>query len=277
MRLMQTGSFDAATLNRALDIQGNTLLHLAAIHKDTQAIATLLDAGADPKVKNTLSLNFYDLAHYLLDKGSSSMKIGIYSQKEQLIKFIDEKQFEAFFQVRYLDHLQFDRYAILHWSLKRNQKKIRKREIQKNNLWTRALLEKELYKKKMPPIYIKWVNSFIGYGIFAAEDIAEYTFVGEYTGLVKRRRKRRNLDNDYVFGYVSGPIDTPYVIDAKYQGNFVRFINHSYEPNLTSRWVISDGISHIVLFANRFIPKDCQLTYDYGPYYWKSRSAPINL
>lgn len=264
-------------IDRPLDEQKNTLLHLAAIYQNKEAIKKLLEQGANPQKRNAFSFSFYDLAYYLLEQNTGENRIGIYSQKEHRIKYINEKQFEAFFSVKYLDHLQFASYSALQWVYEKNERQLKKGDVNKTNHWTRALLEKELRKKSLPDIYIKWINAFIGYGIFAAKDIPEYTFIGEYSGLIKRRRRRRDLGNDYIFGYVTGPSDTPYMIDAEKYGNFVRFINHSDEPNLTSRWIISDNISHIVLFANRFIPKDTQLTYDYGPYYWKRRSSPVLL
>jgi SET domain-containing protein len=67
------------------------------------------------------------------------------------------------------------------------------------------------------------------------------------------------------------------VIDAEEKGNFTRFINHSDEPNLTSRWIVVDGIYHVILFANQLIPKGTQLTYDYGPNYWSQRPGPLCL
>ena len=123
-------------------------------------------------------------------------------------------------------------------------------------------------------IYIRWINRYLGYGIFAAKPIPANTFIGEYTGVVKRRDNRKNRFNDYVFSYDLCGKATRWCIDAKERGNFTRFLNHSDTPNLTSRWVIKDGITHIIFFSNRFIPEHTQMTYCYGPWYWRSRSAP---
>lgn len=181
-------------------------------------------------------------------------------------------------QSSYVVHsLEFADEKIFEKVKKRCIQKLRWKKYARINRWTTLLFEKDLREKKQAPIVIKKVNPLVGLGVFAKETILELAFVGEYTGIVRRRHKKRDEANDYVFGYVIGPHDTPWVIDAEVRGNFTRFINHSYEPNLTSKWIISDGIAHIILFANRLIQAGEQLTYDYGPYYWRKRSYPQTL
>ncbi|MBI3211167.1 MAG: SET domain-containing protein-lysine N-methyltransferase, partial [Simkania negevensis] len=119
-----------------------------------------------------------------------------------------------------------------------------------------------------------YISPQLGYGVFAVKDISALTYIGEYTGVVEKRSRRLNRFNNYIFGYVVGPKPTPFVINAEKRGNFTRFINHSDEPNLTSRWLIIEGITRVILFSNRLIQKGEQLTYDYGPIYWKKRSQP---
>ena len=58
-------------------------------------------------------------------------------------------------------------------------------------------------------------------------------------------------------------------------GNAVRFINHDYFPNLTTFAAYSNQIIHILMKTNRFVPKDTELTYDYGPKYWEKREKPL--
>jgi len=185
---------------------------------------------------------------------------------------MERKQVEEQFKIIYLDSLEFIDQALLEEVKGKVEKKIDK--YAQMNHWATALFGEGLLKKKEVPYLIKKVNPLVGYGVFAKETICELTYIGEYTGLVRKRKKRKDSLNDYVFGYVVGPQDTPWVIDAREKGNFTRFINHSYTPNLTSRWIIAEGISHIIFFANRLIQPGEQLTYDYGPYYWRKRSFP---
>lgn len=156
------------------------------------------------------------------------------------------------------------------------EKKLRKKQYAAMNHWTLSLFGSEIQKKAEPSyLSVKWVNAIIGHGLFTEKKLAPLSFIGEYTGVVRPRKRRKDRLNDYVFGYVIGPHDTPWVIDAAERGNHTRFINHSDEPNLLSRSVITpDNIAHILFFTNRSIPAGGQLTVDYGPYYWRRRSQP---
>jgi SET domain-containing protein len=183
-------------------------------------------------------------------------------------------ELENRFKITYIKDLEFFDAKILEKIKKKSKKKLKRNKNYNTNNWVLHLFEKPLTQKKEIPYLIKRVNPLVGYGVFAVKNIPELSFIGEYTGIVRKRRFWGEFSNDYVFSYSIGPDDTPWVIDAKEKGNFTRFINHSYEPNLTSRWIIFDGIAHIILFANRLIREGEQLTYDYGPKYWKKRSFP---
>jgi SET domain-containing protein len=58
-------------------------------------------------------------------------------------------------------------------------------------------------------------------------------------------------------------IDEYEVIDATARGNQARFVNHSCEPNCISKVIVVQGVRHIVIFAQRFIHRGEELTYDY--------------
>jgi SET domain-containing protein len=58
-------------------------------------------------------------------------------------------------------------------------------------------------------------------------------------------------------------IDEFEVVDATRYGNQARFINHSCDPNCISKILVINGHKHIVIFAQRFISKGEELTYDY--------------
>jgi hypothetical protein len=276
-KLVKESPISQAKLAQPLDQEGNTLLHLSAIYQDWMVSDQLIKQGADPNQKNHFSLTYRELSNLLGANYQHALSLAIFSTKQNTLVNFDRQRFKNHFSIDYLDQLQFADYSIIQYSIFQTRRRLKKENIQKTNGWTNALLGKELLNREFPKIYIKWVNSYIGYGVFAMQDIAEYSLVGEYTGLVKKRTRKKDLGNDYIFGYVFGPFDSPYVIDAEKKGNFSRFINHSDVPNLTSRWIIQQGLSRIILIANQFIPKDTQLTYDYGPYYWKKRSAPVDL
>ncbi len=185
-----------------------------------------------------------------------------------------KQEIEDCFKITYIESLEFSSNDIFEKIKRKSERKLRSNKYRGMNFWTSCLFEEPLLKQKEVPYLIKKVNPLVGYGVFAEKMISELTYIGEYTGVVRKRRFWKDSSNDYVFGYVIGPHDTKWVIDAKEKGNFTRFINHSYQPNLTSRWIIVDGIAHIIFFANRLIMPGEQLTYDYGPYYWRKRSFP---
>lgn len=186
----------------------------------------------------------------------------------------DKKVIEDRFKISYIETLEFSKNRILEKIKRRSKRKLKWKKYRLMNHFASLLFEESLVKRREAPYFIKKVNPLVGYGVFAASTILELAFIGEYTGVVRRRRFWDDSLNDYVFGYVIGPHDTPWVVDAREKGNFTRFINHSYDPNVTSKWIIVDGVGHIILFANRLIRAGEQLTYDYGPKYWQKRSFP---
>jgi SET domain-containing protein len=148
----------------------------------------------------------------------------------------------------------------------------------KMNRFSLALFEQDFILKKMPPVEIQYIDSLVGFGVFATQTIPGLTYVGEYVGVVREKTKKPDQSNDYIFRYLgSRSFFKSFVIDAEEKGNFTRFINHSDEPNLTSRWLIHDDVYHVIFFTNQKIEKGHQLTYDYGPYYWTKRAKPLSI
>lgn len=127
------------------------------------------------------------------------------------------------------------------------------------------------------PFFLKKVNALVGFGAYAKKNISYLSYVGEYAGEVRKRRRRTDKQNPYIFGYMVGYFGTPWVIDSKDKGNFTRFINHSFTPNVNSRGIVVDGIYHVIFFANRNIAAGEQLTYDYGPAYWVNKPYPQQI
>jgi hypothetical protein len=128
----------------------------------------------------------------------------------------------------------------------------------------------------IPPVFVRWISDRVGYGLFAKEEISEESYVGEYTGIV-RKNDRRYFEplNNYCYEYpVDDEIGRSFVIDAT-QGNLTRFINHSSKPNLQPIHVFYDGYYHLIFVALRPIQKGEELSYDYGESYWYLRDPPL--
>lgn len=158
--------------------------------------------------------------------------------------------------------------------------------IEKSYRWTQKESErnflKDLFEESFlnsfyPKLTIDFVHPLVGKGLFADQEIQELTYIGHYAGLLKKRQNRKDRDNLYLFGYQVGQKETPYVIDAEKMGNHTRFLNHSEEPNLRSCSINVGLFSYVLFYTLRKIKKKEQLTYDYGPYFWRKKGAPIDL
>ena len=102
-----------------------------------------------------------------------------------------------------------------------------------------------------------------GTGAFAIVDIPKGTRIIEYVGqhITNAEADRRYPDEDrserhHTFLFT---LNQRIVIDAAYDGNEARFINHSCDPNCDA--VIERG--HIWIDAIEDIPKGAELSYDY--------------
>jgi hypothetical protein len=127
----------------------------------------------------------------------------------------------------------------------------------------------------IPQVSVRWISDKVGYGLFAEETIARESYVGEYTGVV-RKNDRRYFEplNNYCYEYpVDDEIGRSFVIDAT-QGNLTRFINHSKSPNLRPIHVFYEGYYHLIFIALRQIEKGQELSFNYGESYWYLRAPP---
>jgi hypothetical protein len=101
-----------------------------------------------------------------------------------------------------------------------------------------------------------------GYGAFAIQDIPRGTRIIEYQGehISNGEAERRYPDDPnerhHTFLFV---LTKRIIIDAAYDGNEARFINHSCDPNCQA--TIKPG--HIWIDAIRRIPAGTELVYDY--------------
>lgn len=275
-----------------LTADGQTLLHLAVIENKPDTVKELLILGADLNAKNRWGMTPKTLAallnHTVLGDKQAKNKpntILIYRNADKKIHKIPLSDFEKRLKIDYIDQLEFESIDDISWIVNQCQKSLKKHLFmrkdmltcrQKNN-WLLAMHEKALRLEQTEHYYIRWISSYLGYGVFAAKELPELTYVGEYTGVVKKKWFKQNRYNDYIFRYTAGPKDTPFVIDAQDKGNFARFVNHSSLPNLSCQWVIVKGITRIILYTNTFIREGEQLTYNYGDYYWRSRTPPEDI
>lgn len=202
------------------------------------------------------------------------MYLNVQKEEEKLLSIAE---FEQLMQILFVPQLTFSDEALLHKITQKTLKFHKKNQLSRQQLWLGSYFAKEIAEPNLPPVSIKWIDSQIGWGVFATSPIKKMTFIGEYGGIVRKRR-RVDTKNAYCFEYtIAEGRDSPYVIDACDQGGMIRFVNHSSEPNLLCQLATLNGISHVIFVAKETIQAGSQLLYDYGPNYWTYRDEPLDL
>lgn len=200
--------------------------------------------------------------------------IKVHKEEEKLLSIFE---FEQWMQIRFIPQLDFSDGAFLHKMTQKTLKLHQKNRLSRGQLWQGSYFKKEIMNPSLPPVSIRWIDSQVGWGVFATSPIKKMAFIGEYGGIVRKRR-RADKKNGYCFEYtIAEGEDSSYVIDARDQGGLIRFINHSPEPNLRPLLATFDGISHVIFVAKEPIAVGSQLLYDYGPNYWTYRPKPLLL
>jgi len=195
-------------------------------------------------------------------------RIKVQKKGEMTPSWMPLHQFENFFGIIYRPSIVFPSHEALKTVSENCPYILRYKWIASDNYaWDK------INREKTPPIYIKWIDDTMGYGVFADNDIEKDAFIGEYAGVVRRLYRNHPDHNAYCFHYPTKLWSLNYyTIDAKNQGNITRFINHSDQPNLQPLCLIDKNkILHLMLVAKCTIPKDTQLVFDYGPDFWARR------
>jgi SET domain-containing protein len=149
---------------------------------------------------------------------------------------------------------------------------IKKKSTKKKRPVARKVVKKRAARaKKSPPGKAGPVNQWMelrgsqihGLGGFALKDIPKGTRIVEYMGeRISNEEADRRYDDDsmkdhHTFLFI---LNSKTCIDAAFEGNEARFINHSCAPNADA--VV--GRSHIWIDARKKIPAGTEILYDYA-------------
>ena len=141
--------------------------------------------------------------------------------------------------------------------------------------------EKDVKNKTLAPMYLKFISPKVGYGIFAAEIIHKGDFIGIYSGELRPfiTKNGEESGTEFAWEYLGTMFgDQRILVDGKYRGNDLRFINHSKNPNTKVAYLFVDGMWYVVYIAQEEIKKGQQLTVSYGESYWSTREIiPFDL
>ena len=185
------------------------------------------------------------------------------------------QDFEKCFRIRYLAGLQFANSKVQMNIGKRCHRALSKEWISPRQKWLGHYYAEGIRGKIHLDLTIAWIDNIVGYGVWTNRDIPAQTYIGEYTGLLRKRFFFGRWENLYCFDYNIGEgRKSRYVIDAQDFGNHTRFINHSDRPNLEPVSVYCDGLLHVIVYSRDKIQAGAQLCYDYGREYWNRRSEP---
>lgn len=188
------------------------------------------------------------------------------------------QDFEEIFHVRYLSQLQFCDDKLQLKVQQRCDKALKKKWMTARQKWLGHYYAQGIHGKLPLDLTIAWIDESIGYGVWTNRDLPANSYIGEYTGLVRKRGLFGRWHNLYCFDYDIGEgRRTPFVIDARDSGNHTRFINHSFQGNIEPVSVYCDQAVHVILYAKESIAAGTQLCYDYGENYWKKRGKPTDL
>ncbi|CAB3411135.1 unnamed protein product [Caenorhabditis bovis] len=123
------------------------------------------------------------------------------------------------------------------------------------------------------PVEIFSRDSICGWGVRASHQIPFGAYIGEYTGELLSEDEAASRDSTFLFETRIG--SEIYTIDAKYTGNYTRFINHSCNPNVkvaNVSWDFEENeLIHMCFYTSKTIEKHEELTIDYGSAWWNNK------
>lgn len=258
------------------------MLHQAVIHEDTTAIVQALAEHPEwLKAQEQWGFTPLELSHFLKKQSCIPFlddrpppTIRVLPKGETAIRTMSLEEFEAYFGISYLQYPFFPSYKQFCEVVKQCPYILRSTWLVKENYaWTERYRQ-QLDEGSTAPLYIRWISDVLGYGAFADADIPEGTFLGEYTGVIRQLQRRHPDQNEYCLHYPTKWWSKKYfVTDSQRGGNITRFINHSYAGNAQPLCLVDRHLLRQVFVANQHIPKDKQITFNYGNDFWKKRKT----
>jgi uncharacterized protein len=263
----------------ALAPSGEPLLHQAIIDDEPESVALLVRQRAEPTRLDRLGFTAVQLAQVLGRQGCLTClqslpvrRIAVAREGTGLIDELTTPEFEAWTGVAYAPFLVANDLGALRFACRLARRAHRKGFFTTQRRWLSRWHALEMNEGHTCRTFVKWIDSRIGYGLFAHGELPAWAYVGVYTGLLRRRDLFAVHTNDYCFRYPVGASGLrPLLIDAEPIGNELRYANHSDRPNMEGIGIPWGPLVQVVLRTTRLVRSGEQLTYDYGADYWKAR------
>lgn len=256
--------FSLSRLTSAHD--SRTLLHLAVLHNRIEWIELLKNETHLKARRDRFGLSPLDLAS-LLDRKEA---LQILQNPPEILQAPEMPKIDSF---EYIFSPIFESAEGLEEVLATIEKPKKEDKIPSEKIWMGIYFDKEIRKAIHPQVEIRTVDEEVGFGVFAAKKIPPCAFVGEYAGVIQQRSPKQLREKRYCLRYTIWEGKKNYCIDAETKGNFTRFINHSSKPNLGLQSIYWRGIPRMVFLSLKEIREGEQLTFDYGPLFWKHHPA----
>ncbi len=137
----------------------------------------------------------------------------------------------------------------------------------------------------LAPVELRFLGPQVGWGLFAGTDLKRLSWVGEYTGVVDLAQDEEDLTlveghfhSDYAWNFPDELPDGEFLeINALKQGNEMRFVNHSFTPNLSPDHTLWNGRWVTFFRTRRPIKAGEQLTINYGEEYWATEHRTLEI
>ncbi len=272
---LRKGPIDFCRLSRLVTSKENySILHLAVLSNRLDLVQSIVKDVPHLKLhKNAYGLTPLELARLLPREEiiaflSASPKIDFCDQPN--VFFENREYFKSVHNLTYLSHPLFESEEMLEEIRFRAKQAKAEDNIPTEKIWMGSYFDHELLFGLHPKVSIRHVDNEVGFGVFAGQKISACAFVGEYTGRLLEMKKKDLQDKCYCIRYaIWSSKRHNFVIDAEEMGNFTRFINHDAKPNVGVQSVYWRGIPRMIFIALEDILEGTQLTFDYGPLFWK--------
>lgn len=245
--------------------EGRCLLHLAVLDNRLDVVSALKHDPSLSLKRDNLGLSPIEFAKFLDRK--ECLKLLMKEGEKEVIPSLP-----AVPNFTYLSHPVFENKEAFEKILRQVERAKKEDKIPAEKIWMGIYFDKEVCNGVHPPISIRFVDSEIGYGVFAEKKIPACTFVGEYVGLIQEKKPKQLQKKQYCLRYTIWGGKKNFTLDAENTGNFTRFINHSEKPNLCLQSIYWRGIPRMIFVTMREVREGAQLTFDYGPLFWKESS-----
>lgn len=192
-------------------------------------------------------------------------------------KKIYPQDFKVALEIEYLESLVIKTTKLKNWDIYKDKEYTNNPSLNDKLAATFGPLIEQKYQA---PLYMKWINKTVQYGVFAEKLIKKGEMICEYTGYLELD-DNSDTDNLYLWEYPTIMYETvpgksrrkkiAFCINAEKAGNFARGINHTIKKhqNVSIVMVPYNNLWHVIYRAQKDILPGQQLLTHYGKSYWQ--------